>query len=333
MVTIADRNGYPADDARHLVLEAAPSPAVLIVTSPDAPGFYLQRALEAVHRENATTLQPRLVPPADIAGGRASMIAGHRAVVLLSTRGLDRAARDAIVSFVRGGGGLLIAAAPDVEPAVVAALFGWPASSFGPAPTRQASLTATDIRHPIFRPFGAFAANLGSVRFSRAWRVDATGWHVAARFDDGSAAVLERGEGQGRVVLFASDLDRRWNDFPLHPSFVPFVAETVRHVAARAVPQPARFIVGRVPAGVGAEPGVHPLESGRMVAVNVDARESSIGVMTPDEFAAMLEPVSQQQPADRPVREAQTEGRQNLWQYGLLLMLGALVIESFVGRA
>jgi hypothetical protein len=250
--------------------------------------------------------------------------------VLLSTRSLDRAARDAIAALVRGGGGLLVAASPDVDPSVVAGLFGWPASGFVPAGPRQGSLTATDVRHPIFRPFGSFAANLGNVRFNRTWRVDGAGWHVAARFDDGMAAVLERSEGQGRVVVFASDLDRRWNDFPLHPSFVPFVAETIRYVTARPA-EPSQFVVGRVPAGVAAEPGVHRLASGRAVAVNVDPRESSIAAMSAKDFAAVLDPV--QQAPDRPAREEQTEARQNLWQYGLLLMLGALVVESFVGRA
>jgi len=33
------------------------------------------------------------------------------------------------------------------------------------------------------------------------------------------------------------------------------------------------------------------------------------------------------------VKAAQAEARQNLWQYGLLLMMVALVAESFVGRA
>ena len=33
------------------------------------------------------------------------------------------------------------------------------------------------------------------------------------------------------------------------------------------------------------------------------------------------------------VKAEQAEARQNLWQYGLLLMLVALVAESFVGRA
>lgn len=332
-LSIEDGDGFAADNVRHVIAGAPASAAVLVVTSPGAPGFYLERALDAAKGDGRSPLGPRLVTSAQIAGGRAEVIATHRAVVLLSTRSLDRAARDAITAFVRGGGGLFLAASPEMEPGVVAAMFGWNAARFAAADgsPREGSLTATDPRHPIFRPFGALAANLGQVRFTRAWRVGPSDWHVAAHFDDGSAAVLERQEGQGRVVLFASDLDRRWNDFPLHPSFVPFVVESVRHVAARRA-EADDFVVGRVPAGVPATPGVHRLESGRLVAVNVDPRESATGVMTPEEFTAMLKPVPHAAP-QQTARDEQTESRQNLWQYGLLLMLATLVVESFVGRA
>ena len=329
-VAIADDEGYPADNARHLLVGEAAEPAVLIVASTEAPGFYLQRALDAAEGTDLGILRPRVVGAAEIAGGRAEAIARHRAVVLLSTRGLDRGAREGIAAFVRAGGGLVVAASPDADPDVVEAIFGWPAGQLVPAAARAASLTATDVRHPIFRPFGAFAANLGSVRFTRAWRVDGPAWHVAARFDDGSPALAERPEGQGRVLVFASDMDRRWNDFPLHPSFVPFVAETLRHVSSAALPADT-FVVGRVPAGVPATAGLHRLESGRVVAVNVDVRESSTARMTLDEFAAMVEPV-QTTPVRAQAQNVQTELRQSLWQYGLLLMLCALVAESFVGR-
>ena len=331
-LSIEDVDGFPADNSRHVIVGAPASAAVLIVTSPESPGFYVERALEAAQQDGLSPPRPRLVSPAQIAGGRAEAIAAHRAVVLLSTRSVDRAARDAITAFVRGGGGLLIAAAPDVEPGVVAAMFGWtPADVAADPSSRETSFTATDARHPIFRPFGALAANLGQVRFTRAWRVASDDWHVAAHFSDGSAAVLERREGDGRVVLFASDLDRRWNDFPLHPSFVPFIVEAVRHVAARRA-ETDTFVVGRVPAGVEATPGIHRLASGRVVAINVDTRESSIAAMTPEEFAAMLEPVPQMA-APQAGQAEQTESRQNLWQIGLLMMLGTLVVESFVGRA
>jgi len=67
------------------------------------------------------------------------------------------------------------------------------------------------------------------------------------------------------------------------------------------------------------------------VAVNVDARESATGAMTPQEFEAMLEAVPQL-PQQQTARDAQTESRQSLWRYGLFLMLATLVVESFIGR-
>jgi hypothetical protein len=330
-LSIDDEIGFPADNTRYIAVDATGPPSVMIVASADASGFYLQRALDVTQGADVAALPARVVSAAEIAGGRSEAISRHRAVVLLSTRSLDRAARDGMTSFVRSGGGLLIAASPDVEPSVVASLFGWNTSAFVLADTRPATLTATDVRHPIFRPFGALIANLGSAHFSRTWRVHPDGWQVAARFDDGTPALVERAEGEGRVVLFASDLDRRWNDFPLQPSFVPFVTEAVRHVALKTV-EPDTFVVGRVPASVRPEPGVHRLQSGRVITVNVDPRESSLAAMTAEEFAGMLEPI-QISAGDRPAREEQTEARQNLWQYGLMLMLAVLVVESLAGRA
>src|SRR5262249_58648890 len=88
------------------------------------------------------------------------------------------------------------------------------------------ALSATDLRHPIFRPFGGLAANLGQVQFERLWHVDPDGWNVAGRFTDGTPALLERSDGSGRLALFASDLDRRWDDFPLPPPLVAFALES-----------------------------------------------------------------------------------------------------------
>ena len=138
-------------------------------------------------------------------------------MVLLSTRGLDRKSRDTIAAFVRNGGGLLVAASTDVEPAVLATMMGWQGFSAAVETEPAGALAPTDLRHPIFRPFGALAVNLGDGRFDRTWTLRAEGWDVLARFTNGSPALMERREGRGRVVLFASDLSRRWNDFPLQP--------------------------------------------------------------------------------------------------------------------
>jgi hypothetical protein len=154
-----------------------------------------------------------------------------------------------------------------------------------------------------------------------------------ARFTDGSAAVVERREGAGRMVLVASDFDRRWNDFPLHPAFVPFAVETLRHVSGGRDAR-REYIVAEAPAGAKPEPGVYRAEAdGRPVAVNVDPRESAGERVSAEEFAAMIHPVDTRgdEPAER--EALQTEHQQSLWRYGLVLMLLVLVIESFVGKA
>jgi hypothetical protein len=334
-VSIDDPAGFGADNTRYAVLEPAPRQSALVVTSGTAEsGFYLSRALSAASDDTAGDgIDARLVAGGALSAMSAADLARYGAVVMLSTRGLERRARESLAAFVRGGGGLFVAAAPDVEPVVLSTIFDWrPALSGGEAAADPVSLSATDLRHPIFRPFGSLAANLGQVRFQHAWRVRADGWDVAAQFTDGTPALLERREGNGRIVLFASDIDRRWNDFPLHPAFVPFAVEAVRYVSA--APDRAReYSVARVPRGAEPRPGIYRAEPGdRAVAVNVDPRESASARITPDEFDGMLDRVSTDAGAYQAARAQQVEARQRYWQYGLLLMLGALVAESFVGR-
>ena len=123
-----------------------------------------------------------------------------------------------------------------------------------PREVRQAGvLAATDLRHPVFRPFDAVAANFGQVAFDRTWQIDAReGWRVVARFTGGVPALAER-SNPGRVLLFTSDFDRRWNDFPLHPAFVPFTQELTRYLGAHAQPV-SSYLVADVPAGTPAQP-------------------------------------------------------------------------------
>ena len=195
------------------------------------------------------------------------------AIVLLSTHGVDRRVREPLRSFFEAGGGLLIAAANDVDGSVLSTALDWTPPLKSREHAGRGVLTATDLRHPIFRPFAAIAANLSQVTFERVWEVDpAKDWRVVARFTDGGAALLERTAGRGRILLFASDLDRRWNDFPLHSTYVPFLQESLRYLGAR-LPTSGSVLVSDVSLGVPAKPGVVDGD-GRLIAVNVDQRES-----------------------------------------------------------
>jgi Aerotolerance regulator N-terminal/von Willebrand factor type A domain len=333
VIEVDDASGFEADNARFVMLNPVPRPAALIVTSgmDSTAGFYLARAMEAAASADANdSFEPKIVSGAQASGMAAEALSRYRAIVLLSTRGLDRRARAPIAAFVRGGGGLLIAASPDVEEAVVSTMFDWPPARSAAEQRLKGTLSVTDLRHPIFQPFGALAANLGNVRFERSWRLKSDAWEVAARFTDGSPALVERSEGKGRVVLFASDLDRRWNDFPLHPSFVPFAVETLHYVSGIRV-DVREYVVGRVPDGVRAAPGVYPFAN-RTVAVNVDPRESATARLSDQEFHDMIDRVAQRPAGPTDARAVQAEARQSYWQYALALMLGVLVVESVIGK-
>ena len=331
-VSIDDAEGVPADNTRFAVIDAAATRSVLLITSgANISGYYVTRALATLDRSETARIPVQVVTSQALAAGDLSQYA---AVVLLSTRALDQRGRDAIAAFVRSGGGVLIAGSPEVDAAIVSAVFNWGPTTSGtielPA---SVALSPTDPRHPVFRPFGSLAANLGQVRFARAWRLVPQGWDVVARFTDGNAAVIERREGSGRVLLFTSDLDRQWNDFPLNPAFVPFVIEAVRYVSAPD-DRTRDYIVGMAPADAGPQPGVYRVKpNNRLIAVNVDPREGTTAKMEAKEFTDRIERIETTGISTANAGSIHLEARQGYWRYGLLLMLAALVAESFVGRA
>jgi hypothetical protein len=338
--TVDDAIGYAGDNRRVALLDPRVRAKVAVLasavtgsggTSPNASGFYLARVLDASNQEG-NGFEPAMLDAAALAKLDPQELRRYAVLCVLSTRSLDRRAREALIAFVRGGGGVVVSAGPELDASLLGGLLGTQPLHSAAAPDgRPRVLAVTDLRHPIFRPFGPLTANLGQVRFDRAWRVSTEGWNVAATFTDGTPALLERQEGAGRILLFASDLDRRWNDFPLHPAFVPFVLESVRFAAGARVTE-RDLLIGQAPPGVEQTPGVHALPDGRRVVLNVDTRESSLSRVTAREFADMLQRVDSSPNRAAALRAQQTEARQSYWQYGLVLMLIALVGETVVGR-
>jgi hypothetical protein len=72
-----------------------------------------------------------------------------------------------------------------------------------------------------------------------------TGASVIARFDDGSPALVERAQGSGKVLVWASTLDPYWTNLPRQPVFLPFVHQLGKHAGRYADPRPW-YIAGEV---------------------------------------------------------------------------------------
>jgi hypothetical protein len=187
--------------------------------------------------------------------------------MVLGTRTLDRAGRELVKNYLAGGGQVLLTLGPDVDPGTLGDVIGADLG-ISPVPIRTpgATLVASDSRHPIFRPFLIPSGALGDVQIDQHRRLnDQAGRTVLARLSGGDVALAEQAIGQGRLLVFTSDLDNQWNRFPLNPSFVPFAVETARYLT-RGKQQRWEWVLPEVPAGVPARPGAHIADAGTPAA-------------------------------------------------------------------
>jgi hypothetical protein len=340
-VVVDDPGGIQGDDVRYVVLDGGGPPLVKVVTASGDVGrdaFYVDQALKASGEAGSAYRVEGL------AAGRAESwtaepLDGAAAVLLVSTRGLDRRGREVIATWVRKGGGLLIAAGAEVEGDVTADILGGAVTLAVPtAQTRvespPASIVPVDSRHPMFRAFGRDSRSLGFVRFDRVAQVNGDTCRTLARLTSGEPVLVECA-GAGRVLVFASDLDHRWNDFPVHATFVPFVQEAVRYLAGARV-QSQEYLIGDVPQGIPPRPGTAMLNdastgTGRLVAVNVDPGESEPERVSRDAFFDPVARVDEPAVAGVPESAREQEDHQQLWRYALWLMLAVLILESALG--
>ena len=325
-----DTAGLGSDNTRYISAPPTDRTRILVVSPPEN-AFYVDAALRA------GTDQPDFdvaVVPVQAVTTALGGSAAPQVVFLVGARGLDRGGRDTLVRFAQNGGGIFVAA-PDAvnEPGFASLLDGLEA--FAPrGDDPLLTLASFEARHPLFRSLGPAGDGLGGARFTRAWRVRADGWQILARFDDGAGALYERAVGAGRIVFFASDVNRGWNDLPVQSAFVPFVQETARYLApARAR---VEYTPAMLPPALPARLGFVDLEPGRRVVVNADVRESDPARMDAAQFRAAIKHrgARRHDAAGDRRRARAAEGQQGWWRYGLGLMLAALVVEGVIaGRA
>lgn len=336
-VIVEDPVGYQADNVRFVALDPPPAVSIAVVVADPAGatgGIYLERALSVANegREFAVT----------VADGRVFskwspvQMSQHAALAVLGTRTLDRNGRELVKSYLAGGGQVLLTLGPDVDPGTLGDVIGVDLGVVA-APVRDtgATLVASDSRHPIFRPFLIPSGAMGDVQVDQHRRLnDQDGRTVLARLSGGDTALSEQSVGQGRLLVFTSDLDNQWSRFPLHPSFVPFAVETARYLThGRVLRQ--EWTLPDVPAGAPMAPGVVMAGDGataRRMVVNVDVRESSPAATSVEEFTNGITRTNRGEQRETANVAREVEEQQRWWQVGLLVMLVALAGEALVGR-
>ena len=355
-----------ADDSLRLVVPAEQALRVLLIAPEGARAdetLFLERAL-AIGREPRIALERHATLDA-------RALRGAAVVLFFDAPVPSGAVGAALDQWTRDGGGVLVAAGARLaarsttNPLMPGVLRG----SIERLADRGGSFGEVSLDHPIFAPFreGGGAA-LGAARFLRYPRVEpGVGAEVLARFDDGTPALLERGHGNGRLLLLAAPLDGLTGDFPLQPAYLPFLRRLVMHAAGHQVAPLWRTTgeTGSVPSGmkdpvvalpgggllrpasdsgpctlVLTEAGFYQVYAGRaagepveILAANPAAAESDLTPADPRELLlGVRRGDSTAAAALAPPAPAEREGQQRLWRALLVLAAVLLMTETIVAN-
>jgi hypothetical protein len=225
-------DSFAVDNVNYFTVDVLPKIRVLIVNGEasdnwfDDEGHWFGLAVSAALQSpfELESIEPGVLSAAAL---RQTDVA-----VLLNVGSLNSGQAQALTNYVRRGGSVLFAPADRVQAESFNALFAdiTPALIQRQGASRDDYLVIADFdrRHPILRPLG----NEWSARFENYWSLlPVEGADVLMQFDSAEPALVERAVGAGRTLLFASSLDLEWNNLALQGLFLPFVHETLRHLA------------------------------------------------------------------------------------------------------
>jgi hypothetical protein len=252
-------------------------------------------------------------------------LAGLDALVLSDVPELAEGALSAVVDYARGGGAVAVALGPRAKPDFYGMRLFPALGTLRLGGVRESGTGSWTLRlaapgHPAFEGFAAHAGDaISQAEFKRAWTlVPGAQSRVLARFATDLPALVE----ESRLVVFASDAEGQWNDFPTRGAFLPFWIQGLRALARGAASEdlhPGQRFSMALPVGARAadtrmtDPAGRPIpleqtlaegarrlvspplesiglyrvsaggRSDREVAVNLDARESDLQRLTPSE--------------------------------------------------
>lgn len=233
------------------------------------------------------------------------------------------------------------------------------------------TLVPRDRGHELFRSYDEESwSELSSTRFYRYLSVvPAEDASVLAVYDNDDPAILERKVGEGRVILFTSTGNAEWTDFPKRGTYVPLIHQLVRYLSPRDrqsrsnlrldEPLSAAFggtrssreleglTVRSVDGGQGPVtepapgPGLYqilhadPAQSLRVVAANIDTRESNPATVDATEAAWLSASGEPSGRAVEPGTRMRREERGRLarwWRYLLVAVAAMMLIELAIAN-
>ncbi len=359
-VRIDTGDSLAADDVFYFSVERSdPRHALFVQDAQGSRGLlYFKAALEA-SGQAAFEIDPATVDQvANIAPGK------YAFVVLSDIGGVPPTFENALREYVRGGGSVLIALGhlsvgrnkvPVSGDTIQQARYA------GREGDRFQTAAWLDASHPSILKDDRWEG----VKFFQTIQVGTGNSRVAAKLSDQTPLLIDQQLGEGHILVFASTFDNVANDFPIHPSFVPFIEQTARYLgrldAGPASVQVGAFAELRDSKEKGAAVDVvdpkgervlsleeaakaqniqftqsgfydirRPNGRNELVAVNADRQESDLTPVSPDSLSLW------QNTAQGATTAATASGEEqkpvSLWWYVMLAVLLLAVAESLLGN-
>lgn len=240
----------PGDDERRLVVEVRRTMRFLLVDGEPAPEDF---------RGETDFLAAALAPPGDVSSGIAvdpvadlafsgRELDGYDGVFLCNVYRLPEERLAKLEEYVRGGGGLVMFLGDQVDPAIYNATFHGRGAEAGKrllpvalldvegSSDGYVHLAAPAADHPVVR----FLRGMNEIVFRtvsvRHWIAVRPPQEAEAKVllsyadDAGSPALVEKGFGEGRVLLFTTAADLEWSNFPHSILYLALLQECARYV-------------------------------------------------------------------------------------------------------
>ncbi|MFI4914849.1 MAG: hypothetical protein ACHQAR_06635, partial [Steroidobacterales bacterium] len=346
------------DDSRYAVLQNSRSEAVPALTADvQALGFkYLAAAFSAAGDRYHVEVTP-------ISGFDARTLERYRWLVIDDLGAVDAALAARLRIFLENGGAIF-AALGERAAALKTLPISGEAVSTSSTGDESVGVGQLDGAHPLLATVSGWEA----LTIARMLAVKpGTEDRVLIAASDGQPLLLERHVGRGRLLILTSSLNNDWNDLPVQPVFVGFMAQMADYLAGRNALGREQLVGATLPLAACGESGgqvidpqgktvlsladtrraqsvklsqagfyqVYTPTQEALIAVNSDPRESDTAVMDAAVLArwrAAATAAAQTAASSPAAAVGGTRTPLELWRYLLPLLVLAVLAESLLGN-
>ncbi|MBF0408715.1 MAG: BatA and WFA domain-containing protein [Candidatus Riflebacteria bacterium] len=235
-----------ADDSRHLAVKVLASQKVLILHPPrfidgrdSTDDLYLRFALNPLNKKDNPVFNVDRRSEEETSGIDLNQ---YSSVFLVNIRKLPPEFVKNLSAYLLSGGNVIIFPGSRVDPNWYNTyFFDEPGSSYilpgrlvkriGNSVAKSFAYQITDIdsAHPAFKFFSSEEnGDISRAQIYEFIQIEPlNSAQILGRMSHGLPAVIEESRGQGRVMLFAFNADNSWSNWPMKPTFLPFIHQTV----------------------------------------------------------------------------------------------------------